>query len=160
MAYWFQEIKSGSGTGGSWPQLSTMMFWNRTQNWCQILLTPCWYVNNSIVAVSEGGVQKKSSLKLYLNCMCLLGSLFSFFKSSVRYIISVLSHRWQDKWDKWETYADTNKPLELFKQVSLMTLDTILKCAFSYNSNCQTKRWDPFVCPCSCANESFLHCEV
>uniref|UniRef100_H3CK17 Cytochrome P450, family 4, subfamily T, polypeptide 8 n=1 Tax=Tetraodon nigroviridis TaxID=99883 RepID=H3CK17_TETNG len=34
--------------------------------------------------------------------------------------------------DKWENYAKTNKPFELFEYVSLMTLDSILKCAFSY----------------------------
>ncbi|XP_070822232.1 cytochrome P450 4B1-like [Chaetodon trifascialis] len=41
--------------------------------------------------------------------------------------------------DKWKCYADTNKSFELFEHVSLMTLDSILKCAFSYNSNCQTE---------------------
>ncbi|XP_035479893.2 cytochrome P450 4B1-like isoform X1 [Scophthalmus maximus] len=41
--------------------------------------------------------------------------------------------------DKWESFAYTNQSFELFEQVSLMTLDSILKCAFSYNSNCQTE---------------------
>uniref|UniRef100_A0AAQ5Z318 aromatase n=1 Tax=Amphiprion ocellaris TaxID=80972 RepID=A0AAQ5Z318_AMPOC len=41
--------------------------------------------------------------------------------------------------NKWESFAKTNKTFELFEQVSLMTLDSIMKCAFSYNSNCQTK---------------------
>lgn len=41
--------------------------------------------------------------------------------------------------DKWESYANTSKSFELFEHVSLMTLDTILKCAFSYSSNCQTE---------------------
>uniref|UniRef100_A0A3Q3JGE6 Cytochrome P450, family 4, subfamily T, polypeptide 8 n=1 Tax=Monopterus albus TaxID=43700 RepID=A0A3Q3JGE6_MONAL len=41
---------------------------------------------------------------------------------------------------KWERYANTNEPFELFEHVSLMTLDSILKCAFSYSSNCQTER--------------------
>ncbi|XP_070822229.1 cytochrome P450 4B1-like [Chaetodon trifascialis] len=41
--------------------------------------------------------------------------------------------------DKWEHYADTDKSFELFEHVSLMTLDSILKCGFSYNSNCQTE---------------------
>uniref|UniRef100_A0AAY5EBI2 aromatase n=1 Tax=Electrophorus electricus TaxID=8005 RepID=A0AAY5EBI2_ELEEL len=41
--------------------------------------------------------------------------------------------------DKWETYAKTEQSFELFQQVSLMTLDSIMKCAFSYNSNCQTE---------------------
>ncbi|KAK2844848.1 hypothetical protein Q5P01_011507 [Channa striata] len=40
--------------------------------------------------------------------------------------------------DKWERYAKTNESFELSEHVSLMTLDSILKCAFSYNSNCQT----------------------
>uniref|UniRef100_A0A3Q3JP45 Cytochrome P450, family 4, subfamily T, polypeptide 8 n=1 Tax=Monopterus albus TaxID=43700 RepID=A0A3Q3JP45_MONAL len=30
---------------------------------------------------------------------------------------------------KWERYANTNEPFELFEHVSLMTLDSILKCA-------------------------------
>ncbi|XP_053549486.1 cytochrome P450 4A4 [Bombina bombina] len=40
--------------------------------------------------------------------------------------------------DKWENYCNTNKSVELFQHVSLMTLDSIMKCAFSYHSNCQT----------------------
>ncbi|KAA8591742.1 hypothetical protein FQN60_017116 [Etheostoma spectabile] len=41
--------------------------------------------------------------------------------------------------DKWESYAKTNESFELFNHVSLMTLDSILKCAFSDSSNCQTE---------------------
>uniref|UniRef100_A0A8C6THR8 aromatase n=1 Tax=Neogobius melanostomus TaxID=47308 RepID=A0A8C6THR8_9GOBI len=40
--------------------------------------------------------------------------------------------------NKWEKYSETGETFELFEHVSLMTLDSILKCAFSYNSNCQT----------------------
>ncbi|XP_026173030.1 cytochrome P450 4T8 [Mastacembelus armatus] len=40
---------------------------------------------------------------------------------------------------KWESYTKTNESFELFQHVSLMTLDSILKCAFSYSSNCQTE---------------------
>uniref|UniRef100_A0AAY5F5U0 Cytochrome P450, family 4, subfamily T, polypeptide 8 n=1 Tax=Electrophorus electricus TaxID=8005 RepID=A0AAY5F5U0_ELEEL len=47
--------------------------------------------------------------------------------------------------DKWETYAKTEQSFELFQQVSLMTLDSIMKCAFSYNSNCQTERWEEVI---------------
>uniref|UniRef100_A0A3B4AU74 Uncharacterized protein n=1 Tax=Periophthalmus magnuspinnatus TaxID=409849 RepID=A0A3B4AU74_9GOBI len=43
--------------------------------------------------------------------------------------------------DKWEKYSKTGETFELFEHVSLMTLDSILKCAFSYNSNCQTEGW-------------------
>nr|DBA17901.1 TPA: hypothetical protein GDO54_016212 [Pyxicephalus adspersus] len=39
--------------------------------------------------------------------------------------------------DKLEHLASENKSIELFHHVSLMTLDTIMKCAFSYQSNCQ-----------------------
>ncbi|XP_049440288.1 cytochrome P450 4A4-like isoform X2 [Epinephelus fuscoguttatus] len=41
--------------------------------------------------------------------------------------------------DKWKSYANTGESFELFEHVSLMTLDTILKCAFSYSSNCQNE---------------------
>ncbi|GAA6112044.1 cytochrome P450 4A6-like [Tachysurus ichikawai] len=43
--------------------------------------------------------------------------------------------------DKWEVYARTEQTFELFQHVSLMTLDSIMKCAFSCQSNCQTERW-------------------
>uniref|UniRef100_A0A667YKA1 aromatase n=1 Tax=Myripristis murdjan TaxID=586833 RepID=A0A667YKA1_9TELE len=36
--------------------------------------------------------------------------------------------------DKWESYAQTSESFELFEHVSLMTLDSIMKCAFSLNS--------------------------
>ncbi|XP_007557321.1 cytochrome P450 4T8 [Poecilia formosa] len=41
--------------------------------------------------------------------------------------------------DKWERYANSKESFELFEHVSLMTLDSIMKCAFSCNSNCQTE---------------------
>ncbi|KAJ8340861.1 hypothetical protein SKAU_G00331520, partial [Synaphobranchus kaupii] len=39
--------------------------------------------------------------------------------------------------DKWETYANKDESFELFQHVSLMTLDSIMKCAFSCDTNCQ-----------------------
>ncbi|NWV95233.1 CP4B1 protein, partial [Machaerirhynchus nigripectus] len=41
--------------------------------------------------------------------------------------------------DKWEKSIMKRKSVELFQDVSLMTLDSIMKCAFSFNSNCQTQ---------------------
>ncbi|NXN29138.1 CP4B1 protein, partial [Nycticryphes semicollaris] len=41
--------------------------------------------------------------------------------------------------DKWEKKITERKSVELFQDVSLMTLDSIMKCAFSYNANCQTE---------------------
>uniref|UniRef100_A0A674EBD7 aromatase n=1 Tax=Salmo trutta TaxID=8032 RepID=A0A674EBD7_SALTR len=40
--------------------------------------------------------------------------------------------------DKWETHSKFDESFELFEHVSLMTLDSIMKCAFSSNTNCQT----------------------
>ncbi|GAB0193137.1 cytochrome P450 4B1-like [Grus japonensis] len=42
--------------------------------------------------------------------------------------------------DKWEKKNTERKSVEVFQDVSLMTLDSIMKCAFSYNTNCQTQR--------------------
>ena len=67
--------------------------------------------------------------------------------------------------DKWKSYAKTNESFELFNHVSLMTLDSIMKCAFSYNSNCQTERrvhtnvFPPFTITglCSQLSELFVY---
>ncbi|NWV19340.1 CP4B1 protein, partial [Origma solitaria] len=41
--------------------------------------------------------------------------------------------------DKWDKSITERKSVELFQDVSLMTLDSIMKCAFSFHSNCQTQ---------------------
>lgn len=53
--------------------------------------------------------------------------------------VKLMSDSTKTMLDKWETRANTNESLELFEHVSLMTLDSILKCAFSHNSHCQTE---------------------
>ncbi|XP_069498351.1 cytochrome P450 4B1-like [Ambystoma mexicanum] len=40
---------------------------------------------------------------------------------------------------------DKGNSVELFHHVSLMTLDSIMKCAFSYDSNCQMDRDSPYI---------------
>uniref|UniRef100_A0A8C0GVH2 Cytochrome P450 n=1 Tax=Chelonoidis abingdonii TaxID=106734 RepID=A0A8C0GVH2_CHEAB len=47
--------------------------------------------------------------------------------------------------DKWEQLIAQEKSVELFEHVSLMTLDSIMKCAFSYQSNCQTDRSNSYI---------------
>uniref|UniRef100_A0A8C9ISS9 Cytochrome P450 4A11 n=1 Tax=Piliocolobus tephrosceles TaxID=591936 RepID=A0A8C9ISS9_9PRIM len=42
--------------------------------------------------------------------------------------------------DKWEKLLDQDSPLEVFQHVSLMTLDTIMKCAFSHQGSIQVDR--------------------
>ncbi|XP_039886257.1 cytochrome P450 4B1-like [Simochromis diagramma] len=53
--------------------------------------------------------------------------------------VKLMSESAETMLDKWESYASTNEPFELFKHMSLMTLDSIMKCAFSCYSNCQTE---------------------
>ncbi|XP_061770989.1 cytochrome P450 4B1 [Nerophis ophidion] len=52
---------------------------------------------------------------------------------------SLMSDSAKTMLDKWELYSSNGESFELFKHVSLMALDSILKCAFSYDSNCQTE---------------------
>ncbi|XP_053326243.1 cytochrome P450 4B1-like [Spea bombifrons] len=40
--------------------------------------------------------------------------------------------------DKWDSLCNKDESVELFQYVSMMTLDSIMKTAFSYHSNCQT----------------------
>ncbi|XP_017396419.2 cytochrome P450 4A11 isoform X2 [Cebus imitator] len=42
--------------------------------------------------------------------------------------------------DKWEELIGQDSPLEVFQHVSLMTLDTIMKCAFSHQGSIQLDR--------------------
>ncbi|XP_015280112.1 PREDICTED: cytochrome P450 4B1-like [Gekko japonicus] len=63
--------------------------------------------------------------------------------------------------DKWEQLITQETSVELFKHVSLMTLDIIMKCAFSYNSNCQMDRENSYVQAvfdlCFLVNEKMYH---
>ncbi|KAM4641149.1 cytochrome P450 4B1-like [Discoglossus pictus] len=47
--------------------------------------------------------------------------------------------------DKWEKVIPNQKPVELFHYVSLMALDTIMKCAFSYQSDCQNNSENAYI---------------
>ncbi|MEE6495432.1 hypothetical protein FKM82_002046 [Ascaphus truei] len=40
--------------------------------------------------------------------------------------------------DKWDILCSGDESVEIFQHVSLMTLDSIMKCAFSYQSDCQS----------------------
>uniref|UniRef100_A0A8C5QZZ1 Cytochrome P450 n=1 Tax=Leptobrachium leishanense TaxID=445787 RepID=A0A8C5QZZ1_9ANUR len=46
---------------------------------------------------------------------------------------------------KWERLVSEKDSVELFHHVSLMTLDTIMKCAFSYQSNCQNSSENAYI---------------
>ncbi|XP_071984532.1 cytochrome P450 4A4-like [Engystomops pustulosus] len=47
--------------------------------------------------------------------------------------------------DKWERQLPDENPVELFHHVSLMTLDSIMKCAFSSHSSCQQDSESPYI---------------
>ncbi|ELV12923.1 Cytochrome P450 4A11 [Tupaia chinensis] len=42
--------------------------------------------------------------------------------------------------DKWENLTDHDTPLEIFQHMSVMTLDTLMKCAFSHQGSGQLNR--------------------
>ncbi|EMP34122.1 Cytochrome P450 4B1 [Chelonia mydas] len=52
--------------------------------------------------------------------------------------VSLMAESTKVMLDKWERLITMDKSVELFEHVSLMTLDSIMKCAFSCHSNCQT----------------------
>lgn len=71
--------------------------------------------------------------KAYADLFCPLEGGFSHNSSST----SEAEHfsALQDKWR--HLVAEGSTDLEAFEHITLMTLDSLLKCAFSYNSNCQ-----------------------
>uniref|UniRef100_A0A452HKM9 Cytochrome P450 family 4 subfamily B member 1 n=1 Tax=Gopherus agassizii TaxID=38772 RepID=A0A452HKM9_9SAUR len=59
--------------------------------------------------------------------------------------VSLITKSTQVMLDKWEHLITQEKSVELFGHVSLMTLDSILKCAFSHESNCQMDRSNSYI---------------
>ncbi|KAM6172035.1 cytochrome P450 4A6-like isoform 1-T1 [Erethizon dorsatum] len=54
--------------------------------------------------------------------------------------VAVMANSVQVMLDKWEQLISQESPLEIFQHVSLMTLDSIMKCAFSHQSCAQLNR--------------------
>ncbi|XP_029474141.1 cytochrome P450 4B1-like [Rhinatrema bivittatum] len=55
----------------------------------------------------------------------------------LRPYVKLMSDSTMNMLDKWEKLITGGQPVELFQHVSLMTLDSIMKCTFSYHSDCQ-----------------------
>ncbi|XP_074858331.1 cytochrome P450 4B1-like [Carettochelys insculpta] len=68
-----------------------------------------------------------------------------FHYEVLKLYVSLINKSTQVMLDKWEKLVMEKKSVELFEHVSLMTLDSILKCAFSYESNCQTERKNAYI---------------
>ncbi len=52
--------------------------------------------------------------------------------------------------EKWTQYSEEGKPVALFDSLSLMSLDVIMQCAFSFKSDCQRSGSQlPYVQACS-----------
>ena len=54
--------------------------------------------------------------------------------------ISVYNDCVQILLEKWKTDAQQGSPVKLFDTISLLSLDIVLQCAFSYKSDCQTMK--------------------
>ena len=47
--------------------------------------------------------------------------------------------------NKWMTAAEEGRPVRVFKDVSKLSLDIIMRCAFSSKSNCQLSEDHPYI---------------
>ncbi|NXY89517.1 CP4B1 protein, partial [Alcedo cyanopectus] len=63
----------------------------------------------------------------------------AFHYDVLKSYVAVISDSVKVMLDKWEKKNAERNSVELFQDVSLMTLDSIMKCAFSCNSSCQTQ---------------------
>ncbi|NXA06509.1 CP4B1 protein, partial [Sapayoa aenigma] len=63
----------------------------------------------------------------------------AFHYDVLKSYVTLMSESVKVMLDKWDKKRTENKSVELFQDISLMTLDSIMKCAFSFNSNCQTQ---------------------
>ncbi|NXN85146.1 CP4B1 protein, partial [Bombycilla garrulus] len=63
----------------------------------------------------------------------------AFHYDVLKSYVALMSESIKVMLDKWDKRITEKKSVELFEDVSLMTLDTLMKCAFSFKSNCQTQ---------------------
>uniref|UniRef100_A0A8B9N7T2 CP4B1 protein n=1 Tax=Accipiter nisus TaxID=211598 RepID=A0A8B9N7T2_9AVES len=63
----------------------------------------------------------------------------AFHYDVLKSYVALMSESVKVMLDKWEKKNTERKSVELFQDISLMTLDSIMKCAFSCNTNCQTQ---------------------
>ncbi|KAF3857275.1 hypothetical protein F7725_009134 [Dissostichus mawsoni] len=78
-------------------------------------------------STEEGLLQVDDLVQMYTHsCSWFIGPFYHLVR---------LFHPDYDKWHK--LLAEGTNHVEMFDHVTLMTLDSLLKCAFSYNSNCQ-----------------------
>ncbi|XP_010580723.1 PREDICTED: cytochrome P450 4B1-like [Haliaeetus leucocephalus] len=67
----------------------------------------------------------------------------AFHYDVLKSYVALMSESVKVMLDKWEKKNTERKSVEIFQDISLMTLDSIMKCAFSCNTNCQTQRSVP-----------------
>ncbi|EHB14338.1 Cytochrome P450 4A11 [Heterocephalus glaber] len=58
--------------------------------------------------------------------------------------VGIMANSVQVMLDRWEQLISQDSPLEIFQHISLMTLDSIMKCAFSYQGSIQLDRTSQF----------------
>ncbi|XP_075395840.1 cytochrome P450 4A6-like isoform X1 [Tenrec ecaudatus] len=64
----------------------------------------------------------------------------AFHYDTLKPYVQLMADSVQVMLEKWEKLVIQDSHVELYEHVSLMTLDTIMKCAFSYQSNTQMNR--------------------
>ncbi|XP_075395841.1 cytochrome P450 4A6-like isoform X2 [Tenrec ecaudatus] len=67
----------------------------------------------------------------------------AFHYDTLKPYVQLMADSVQVMLEKWEKLVIQDSHVELYEHVSLMTLDTIMKCAFSYQSNTQMNRLTP-----------------
>uniref|UniRef100_A0A8C3TP50 Uncharacterized protein n=1 Tax=Catharus ustulatus TaxID=91951 RepID=A0A8C3TP50_CATUS len=67
----------------------------------------------------------------------------AFHYDVLKSYVTLMSNSVKVMLDKWDKKITEKKSVELFQDVGLMALDSIMKCAFSFNSDCQTERSVP-----------------
>uniref|UniRef100_A0A3B3RM35 Cytochrome P450, family 4, subfamily T, polypeptide 8 n=1 Tax=Paramormyrops kingsleyae TaxID=1676925 RepID=A0A3B3RM35_9TELE len=90
----------------------------------------------TILASTGNGLLVSQGQKWFLHRRLLTPG---FHYDILKHYVTLMAESARAMLDKWEVYADQDEPFELFNHVSLMTLDSIMQCAFSCRSNCQTE---------------------
>lgn len=89
-------------------------------------------VNPNVLRLSQSRARPKAANVDFISeCSLILFSQVKTGSHCLNFVLVIFQTNWS---------LSTNSEVELFHDIGLLTLDIILKCAFSYRSDCQIKR--------------------